>query len=94
MQARFNRKPYKKYWAQSSYSDFSTKSSNPKLGEAFKAFEKIFVNKILLSPIREDIKCPKALPRWQIGLQRKFAVGVRASEPRVVRLLGGLGFRV
>ena len=64
------------------------------LGWAFKAFGKLLLNKILLSPIREDIKCPKALPRWHIGLQRKFAMGVRASEPRVVRLLGGLGFRV
>ena len=33
-----------------------------KLGGAFKAFEKILVNKILLSPKRENIKCSKALP--------------------------------
>ena len=31
-----------------------------RLGGAFKAFEK-YVNKILLSPIRGNIKCPKAL---------------------------------
>ena len=33
------------------------------LGGALKAFEKIVVNKILLSPMRANIKCPKALPR-------------------------------
>ena len=32
------------------------------LGRAFKAFEKNIVNKILLSPTRENIRCPKALP--------------------------------
>ena len=32
------------------------------LGGAFKACEKIFVNKILLIPMRENVKCPKALP--------------------------------
>ena len=48
----------------------------PELGGAFKAFEKI-VNRILFSPIRENKKCPKALPRegccadlrpWDSGL--------------------------
>ena len=33
---------------------------------------KILVNKILLSPIRENIKCPKALPR----------IAVQASDRR------------
>ena len=39
-----------------------------KLGGAFTAFFKILVNKILFNPIRENIKCPKALPSE--GLQR------------------------
>ena len=39
-----------------------TKVRTLNLGGAFKAFENFLVNKILLSPIRENIKCPKALP--------------------------------
>ena len=30
---------------------------------------KKLVNKILLSPIRENIKCPKALPRFRVQLR-------------------------
>ena len=31
---------------------------------------KILVNRILLSPIRENIKCPKALPRGVLGASK------------------------
>ena len=50
------------------------------LGGAFKAFEKILVNKILLSPIRENIKCPKALLRGLLEF-RQNPVHLRAERP-------------
>ena len=54
---------------------------------AFKAFKKILVNKILLSPMRENIKCPKALPRFRL---RCFgASGFGSAKLRQLTLWSG-----
>ena len=41
----------------------SNEMADWRLGGSLRLWKKILVNKILLSPIRENKKCPKALPR-------------------------------